>query len=744
MGPICTETTGGLPSSPAKNSWAPQKAGAKLSFEGVSTAWQKVKDGDEMTWEVMWQSKGSPNMDHSFIMGSNACGSMEAGIGITVRSTGELGGCSIVGGTWDNYVGLAPNVDMKVLDGKWHHIVVVFSRSQKTLKLYLDGAVAYDKTVIKTTNTDGDLGSDFAFGPGRRTYNGKAYEHDSRFARIALWSRALSGDEIKNCKDKCPTSDGLVALYTMDNTYDDAQGKYAALTNHDGAFSSDIYTTTDMCLWAGSSSSTGGLPSSPAKNSWAPQKAGAKLSFEGVSTAWQKVKDGDEMTWEVMWQSKGSPNMDHSFIMGSNACGSMEAGIGITVRSTGELGGCSIVGGTGANYVGLAPNVDMKVLDGKWHHIVVVFSRSQKTLKLYLDGAVAYDKTVIKTTNTDGDLGSDFAFGPGRRTYNGKAYEHDSRFARIALWSRALSGDEIKNCKDECPTSDGLVALYTMDNTYDDAQGKYAALTNHDGAFSSDIYTTTDMCLWAGSSSSTGGLPSSPAKNSWAPQKAGAKLSFEGVSTAWQKVKDGDEMTWEVMWQSKGSPNMDHSFIMGSNACGSMEAGIGITVRSTGELGGCSIVGGTGANYVGLAPNVDMKVLDGKWHHIVVVFSRSQKTLKLYLDGAVAYDKTVIKTTNTDGDLGSDFAFGPGRRTYNGKAYEHDSRFARIALWSRALSGDEIKNCKDKCPTSDGLVALYTMDNTYDDAQGKYAALTNHDGAFSSDIYTTTDMCLWK
>eukprot|EP00438_Fugacium_kawagutii_P024866 Skav221767 [mRNA] locus=scaffold490:359264:364834:- [translate_table: standard] len=92
-----------------------------------------------MTWELMWKSMEKPNMDNSFLMGTwNGLGCWEPGALITVRDTGKLNMLAVING---EYKALPNLCNKNVLDGEWHHIVATFSKSNKTMRLFVDGCM---------------------------------------------------------------------------------------------------------------------------------------------------------------------------------------------------------------------------------------------------------------------------------------------------------------------------------------------------------------------------------------------------------------------------------------------------------------------------------------------------------------------------------------------------------------------------------------------------------------------------
>eukprot|EP00913_Durusdinium_trenchii_P021007 g19740.t1 len=183
--------------------------------------------------------------------------------------------------------------------------------------------------------------------------------------------------------------------------------------------------------------------------SWSPKSSGWAI---------QQLLDGNEMTWELMWQSKGKPNMEHVYLMGSwNSVGSLEPGVWLTISGDGTINLMAVLDGDLKEW---SPQCGKNLLDGAWHHIVTTFSRSERFMRLYVDGCLeaelqrSYDKGPLAS------LGS----------AKGKAFEHDSRFGRLALWDRALSQEEILHRNAEC-RRDGLVAVYRFDGDYKEGNG---------------------------------------------------------------------------------------------------------------------------------------------------------------------------------------------------------------------------------------------------------------------------------
>lgn len=194
------------------------------------------------------------------------------------------------------------------------------------------------------------------------------------------------------------------------------------------------------------------------------------------------------MTWELMWQSKGKPNMEHVYLMGSwNSVGSLEPGVWLTISGDGTINLMAVLDGDLKEW---SPQCGKNLLDGAWHHIVTTFSRSERFMRLYVDGCLeaelqrSYDKG-LQTWNSGFNptaMGHRLLLGPGHREAKGKAFEHDSRFGRLALWDRALSQEEILHRNAEC-RRDGLVAVYRFDGDYKDSRQNMPAFQDWKGGF---------------------------------------------------------------------------------------------------------------------------------------------------------------------------------------------------------------------------------------------------------------------
>lgn len=101
---------------------------------------------------------------------------------------------------------------LPLLSGGWHHVACTFDRSQKRLKVYVDGWVAGCRTVDREIATDGRegvaIGANIAAGPVFDEH------YVGQLDNIQIFSRTLSSAELcaanggSACNTSCPGSGG--------------------------------------------------------------------------------------------------------------------------------------------------------------------------------------------------------------------------------------------------------------------------------------------------------------------------------------------------------------------------------------------------------------------------------------------------------------------------------------------------------------------------------------------------------
>ena len=441
-----------------------------------------------------------------------------------------------------------------------------------------------------------------------------------------------------------------------------------------------------------------------------------------------------DMTWEIMYKSSETPNKDHSYLMGTDACNTPDDCIALTMRSSGLA--FSTVSTDGKYYYYTDFYEDCPILDGRWHHVAMVMKRTTKTVELYFDGIRIGEKTNWNPPGSIAKRGK-IMLGPGSREYKG-AFDHDARFARFVLWSRGLSADEVKSsASGVCPgNTDGMLALYNFDGSYYDSFGDLPKFTNVNGTFKEEIYNTASICQPPAHHKHLPGSTAVP-KRSWSSESYGRLVMDGSGDPEFIDLFASLDITWEIMYKSSETPNKDHSYLMGTDACNTMDDCISLTMRNTGLA--FTTVSMDGRYYKDF--NVEASILDGHWHHIALVMKRSTQTVEIYFDGSRV---GVMANWNPPGGIAkrSKIMLGPESREYKG-AYDHDGRFARFVVWKRGLSADEVKASHlGTCPDRDGLLALYNFDGSYTDALGKMPSFSNSKGLFKAEIYPADLICL--
>ena len=111
---------------------------------------------------------------------------------------------------WGGFSGTSSASAVSV--GEWHHIVASYDASTMTMTYYLDAEVVFTKQYEGTNN-----GFIWFTNENPAFYFG-AYCFNGMIDEVQVWNKALTADEVATAKSYAGGVDGLVGLYTFDET----------------------------------------------------------------------------------------------------------------------------------------------------------------------------------------------------------------------------------------------------------------------------------------------------------------------------------------------------------------------------------------------------------------------------------------------------------------------------------------------------------------------------------------------
>jgi len=326
------------------------------------------------------------------------------------------------------------------------------------------------------------------------------------------------------------------------------------------------------------------------------------------------------------------------------------------------------------------------VLDGDWHHVAGV--RQSGGLAIYLDGSLQ-----PSTTSGSGSPTPDVSTvqpltlgGPDPTTSSAAVFA--GIVDDVAMWSRALTASEIVDGMFERipPSAPGLVAYWTLENTF------------------------TDSSPTANPLSSQGEVDFVPV-NHWASLDFGANLSGSGVirapSNPAYDVGQGDFSVGGFVQTTQPGTLIARK----GSAGGTGNGGLLLVLEPNGVI---KLATDDGISFF-QAQTAASDVLDGSWHHVVGI--RSGGSLSVLIDGQALAVTTSgpgaspLNVTNSD-DLvlgGTDQSQEPFNQL-NGWLED-------LCYWNVAVSPAVVDAWRFGLLTGSesGLVGYFTLDGNGDD-----------------------------
>jgi len=557
---------------------------------------------------------------------------------------------------WSGNTDVWATSNTTITTGQWYHLVGTYDGSQQ--KIYINGIL--DGTPVNRTGAiDNDdvsliIGARALESPPDRFFDGLIDE-------VAIFNRSLSAEEIRDHylgyslrQYGSNHTAGLVGLWHLDDApteIDSSSSGLVALYHFNtGGGNQTVDNSTN--------SNTGTCYNfSGHRCNWTAGKFGYGIEFDGTND-YINVSDDDSLTFtdedfsiEAWIKTVGSSKSPQTIVAKRNAGaheyqlliqnGKIQSGI---ATSGGSYDGCKGV---------------QVIENNTWYHIA--FTADGSTMRNYIDGVLDNSTSITKSmSNTASSLiiGSMEGY-IGSRDFNGTIDE-------VAIWNTALSGSQIKrhagtNASDSSGQgNDGNLTGFNWTSVSDWTEGKFSYGLRFDGN-KSYVEITKNI------------------------GDAGLNLQV-GTIEAWFKV--GQDI----------SGNSGEQFIVdiGSRwVLGLYPHGSAYPSCNNGGLGGSFY---TGSTFRPTCSGTTSWSSD-EWHHVAYVINTDNDWQKLYLDGnlvnSTAYTDAVSYVTSRHPGFGSEIV--NVEDFFNGALDE-------IAIWSRALSSDEIRE-------------LYHTDGLYNNSQ---------------------------
>ncbi|CAE7450874.1 carA2 [Symbiodinium pilosum] len=198
------------------------------------------------------------------------------------------------------------------------------------------------------------------------------------------------------------------------------------------------------------------------------------------------------------------------------------------------------------------------------------------------------------------------------------------------------------------------------------------------------------------------------------------------VTNLWQGLIAGD-MTWEVMMKFHETPpyqtNIMGSYEFNDNSysTSNRRRSVGLFIKPDGRhFIGSALQGERGSAASG--PNL----FDHKWHHVVLVLSKSTQKAYYFIDG-VRINSADYLVGNQNPSIDGTITIGGGHLGRN-----FDNQVSRFAIWSRAWSQEDATKALTCGVDTTGLKVLYTLDGGFEDIEDHYLDLRSvgPNGAF--------------
>jgi hypothetical protein len=325
-----------------------------------------------------------------------------------------------------------------ISDGQWHHLAVAFQRGGQAVT-WIDGEqvdarpLPASGTVIEP-GLPLNVGQD---GTGEYTENGNAGIDDGTLDDLAIWRRAITGEEVLTIYRKGALfganvqqpaiTDSLIVHLPFDGDFQDRSGR----GNHGQAMGTPGFTA--------------GLVGTQAL-SYSSRKEGNSFNYVTLGSV-PDLQFGADLDYSVsFWTRFTTWTGDPAFIGNKDWSSGGNQGWVIATAGNGRLQWNLGDGDAGArtrkDYDGPAGTFG----DGRWHHVVVTFGR-QSMGRSYIDGEQVNETSLIPdldSIDTPAGLATNIGQdGKGSYTDNGAVGMTDGQLDDVAIWRRVLLPAEV-------------------------------------------------------------------------------------------------------------------------------------------------------------------------------------------------------------------------------------------------------------------------------------------------------------
>jgi beta-lactamase regulating signal transducer with metallopeptidase domain/uncharacterized protein YihD (DUF1040 family) len=318
--------------------------------------------------------------------------------------------------------------DAGINDDKWHHMVIALkNRAKDGYKLYLDGFKVSESTYVGRLE-DWDT---ITIGAQRKGGNDR-YAFKGFIDEVAIYSRALSGDEIKDlydamqtqCNEPKPSSNIKSKTVSIKESYSNGLVAYWRFNEGSGNIAHDSAGNNNAIVQGAN---------------WSNGISGAGLNFDGiddyVNCGSNAGLDLTEFTWLLWIKRTEQWYSDERALISTNKTGQ---------NTKGSYGFQIDEGGNYQNKIQFVRHGDpfsgclwsnTTIGDTTWHHIAATRNNKGEAV-LYIDGE----------PETQGLLQARTAFKEVSIGAGDKAYSNfKGVIDEVAIYNRALSAEEIQN-----------------------------------------------------------------------------------------------------------------------------------------------------------------------------------------------------------------------------------------------------------------------------------------------------------